>query len=381
VVGVSNGWTSVQAQLESIHASLREDLPGIGRVAVAVYDERTDMLETFIHSTDGDAPFALYEAKLADVPSLAELARTREDRIIGDLEALRRSPAHHTRRLLETGYRSSYTKPFFDQGELFGFVFFDSQQTHYFTDAAVRHLSLYSHLISLLIINALTPANVLRSAVDITRELSHFRDEETGAHLDRMSRYARMIARTLANREGLDDEFVEFVFLFAPLHDVGKIAVPDRVLLKPGMLSAAEFEIMKTHVAKGVEIIDKMAASFGVGLAQHVDILRNIVQFHHESFDGSGYLEGRAGRDIPLEARIVSVADVFDALTTRRSYKEAWPNEDAFRLLDDLSGKKFDPDCVAALSSNRPWVERIQDRFRRARGTFEGFHEAYLEDL
>jgi response regulator RpfG family c-di-GMP phosphodiesterase len=138
---------------------------------------------------------------------------------------------------------------------------------------------------------------------------------------------------------------------------------------------------MKTHVGKGVAIIDKMADSFGVGLAQHVDILRNIVQFHHESFDGSGYMAGLAGRRIPLEARIVSVADVFDALTTRRPYKEAWSNDDAFGLLDDLSGKKFDPDCVKALSSSRPWVERIQDRFRRARGTFEGFHEAYLEDL
>ncbi len=381
MIGVSTGWTSVQAQLESIHASLMDELPGIGRVAVAVYDDRTDMLETFIHSTDGDAPFALYEAKLGDVPSLAELARTREERVIGDLEALRCSQAPHTRRLLEAGYRSSYTKPFFDHGELFGFVFFDSQQTHYFSDSVVGHLSLYSHLVSLLIINALTPASVLRSAVDITREISHFRDEETGAHLDRMSRYARMIARTLADREGLDDEFVEFVFLFAPLHDVGKIAVPDRVLLKPGMLSADEFAIMKTHVGKGVAIIDKMAASFGVGLAQHVDILRNIVQFHHESFDGSGYMAGLAGRDIPLEARIVSVADVFDALTTRRPYKEAWSNEDAFGLLEDLAGKKFDADCVEALSSNRPWVERIQDHFRLAHGTFEGFHEAYLEDL
>ena len=381
MIGVSDGWTSVQAQLESIHASLKEELREIGRVAVAVYDERTDMLETFIHSTDGKAPFALYEAKLSTVPGLAELARAHEERIIDDLEALRPSPAPHTRRLLETGYRSSYTKPFYDHGELFGFVFFDSQQPRYFTDATVRHLSLYSHLISLLIINALTPASVLRSAVDIAREISHLRDEETGAHLDRMSRYARMIAKTLADGEGLNDEFVEFVFLFAPLHDVGKIAVPDRVLLKPGHLTADEFEIMKTHVEKGVAIIDKMAASFGVGLAQHLDILRNIVQFHHECFDGSGYLQGLAGGAIPLEARIVSVADVFDALTTRRPYKEAWSNDAAFALLDDMAGKKFDPDCVQALSSRRAWVEHIQVQFRLSGGKFDGFHEAYLEDL
>ena len=381
MIDMSTGGPPVRVQLENVHTSLRQELPGIGRVAVAVYDDRTDMLETFVHSTDGEVPFALYEAKLGDVPSLAALVREHEERIIGDIEALRRSPAPHTRRLLETGYRSSYTKPFFDHGELFGFVFFDSQRPHYFTETVVRHLSLYSHLISLMIINALAPASVLRSAVDVAREISHLRDEETGAHLDRMSRYARMIARTLADREGLDDEFVEFVFLFSPLHDVGKIAVPDRVLLKPGRLSADEFEIMKTHVGKGVAIIDKMTASFGVGLAQHVDILRNIVQYHHESFDGSGYLAGLVGRAIPLEARIVSVADVFDALTTRRPYKEAWSNDDAFGLLDDLAGQKFDPDCVEALSSNRAGAERIQDHFRLANGTFEGFHEAYLEDL
>ncbi|MGF1640654.1 MAG: HD domain-containing phosphohydrolase [Rhodospirillales bacterium] len=377
----AGGWTSVRAQLESIHASLREQLPGIGRVAVAVYDDRTDMLQTFVHSTDGETPFNLYEARLSSVPGLAELARTHRDRIVDDLSADHRPPTPHTRRLLETGYRSSFTKPFYDHGALFGFLFFDARQPAYFTAPVVRHLSLYSHLISLLIINALARASVLRSAVDIAREISHLRDAETGAHLDRMSRYARMIANSVAVREGRDDEYVEFVFLFAPLHDVGKIAIPDRVLLKPGKLTAGEFELMKTHVEKGVALIDKMADRFGVGAAEHIDILRNIVQFHHESYDGSGYLAGLAGDAIPLEARIVSVADVFDALTSRRPYKEPWSNDDAFRLLADLAGSKFDPGCVAALTSLRPTVERIQDRFRHNGSPFDGFHEAYLEDL
>ncbi len=179
----------------------------------------------------------------------------------------------------------------------------------------------------------------------------------------------------------LDDEFVEFVFLFAPLHDVGKIAIPDRILLKPGKLTPDEFDIMKTHVAKGVAIVEKMAKSFSIGDGAHVDVLYNIVRFHHESFDGSGYLTGREGKDIPLEARIVSVADVFDALTTKRPYKDAWPNDDAYRFLDALSGKKFDPGCVGALSSNRRQVEQIQQQFRFSKGQFEGFHEAYLDDL
>lgn len=381
MIDVSGNSASIQAQVEAVHASLLDDLPDINRVAVAVYDGRTDTLKTFVHSTRGETPFNHYEAKLADVPSLAELAQSRGERIIGDLHLSRGALGRHDRSLLASGYSSSYTKPFFDKGELSGFMFFDSEKGNYFSKPVVRHLAIYSHLISLLIINAMASANVLRSAVDVTRAISHLRDEETGAHLDRMSRYARLVTKELADQESLDDEFVEFVFLFAPLHDVGKIAIPDRILLKAGKLTPDEFEIMKTHVSKGVEIVDKMAKSFSIGDGTHIDVLHNIVWFHHESYDGSGYLTGREGKDIPLEARIVSVADVFDALTTTRPYKKAWSNDDAFRFLDDLAGKKFDPDCVGALASHRDQIELIQQQFRLAKGQFEGFHEAYLEDL
>lgn len=377
----ANGSTSLQNELNTVHANLKQELAGISRVAVAIYDSRTDLLKTFVHSTEGESPFQHYEAKLSDVPSLAELARSHTERIIQDLQAVDWWTGPHHRQLLETGFRSSYTKPFYDQGELFGFVFFDSDQPNYFSPPVVRHLTLYAHLISLLIIKALTPANVLRSAVIMARDLSHLRDEETGAHLDRMARYARMIAKALVDREGLNDEFVEFVFLFAPLHDVGKIGIPDNILLKPGKLSVDEFEVMKTHVDKGVAIIDKIAHSFGIGSGQHIDVLRNIVQFHHEAFDGSGYQQGLTGKRIPLEARIVTVADVFDALTSNRPYKSAWSNTDAFQLLQTLADKRFDRDCVEALASNRRSVEALQERFRATKGEFEGFHEAYMEGL
>lgn len=381
MIDISGNSASIQAQVETVHANLLEDLPDINRVAVAIYDGRTDTLKTFVHSTRGETPFTHYEAKLAEVPSLAELARTRGERIIGNLRASPGILGSHDRHLVKSGYSSSYTKPFFDRGELSGFMFFDSEKENYFSPSVVRHLTIYSHLISLLIINAVASANVLRSAVDVARAMSHLRDEETGAHLDRMSRYARLITKTLADHEDLDDEYVEFVFLFAPLHDVGKIAIPDRILLKAGKLTPDEFEIMKTHVAKGVAIIEKMVKSFSIGEGAHIDVLHNIVRFHHESYDGSGYLTGREGKDIPLEARIVSVADVFDALTTRRPYKNAWSNDDAFRFLDELSGRKFDANCVGALSSKRKQVETIQRQFRFAKGQFEGFHEAYLDDL
>lgn len=388
MVAIGVGATSVQAQLETVHDQLRGELPGIVRIGVAVYDGRTDILQTFVHSTRGPTPFALYEAKLSDVPSLAALARDHCDRIVEDLDTMAikveaggGTPGQHTRQLIEHSYKSSYTKPFYDRGELFGFLFYDSDRRAYFSEGVIRHLAIYSHLISLLIIHDVSSARVVRSAVDVATQWSHLRDEETGAHLDRMSRYARLIARALAEGRRLNDEFVEFVFRFAPLHDVGKIGVPDRILLKPGKLTAEEFEIMKGHVAKGVEMVDTMATEFAFGPAQHVDILRNIVRCHHEAVDGSGYPAGLSGEAIPLEARIVTVADVFDALTTKRHYKEAWSNDDAFAFLGSLAGKKFDADCVAALSIARREAEAIQARFRTAENGFAGFHEAYLEEV
>jgi HD-GYP domain-containing protein (c-di-GMP phosphodiesterase class II) len=177
------------------------------------------------------------------------------------------------------------------------------------------------------------------------------------------------IANALAERYGLDDEYIQHVFMFAPLHDVGKIGIPDQILLKPGKLSESEMCIMKTHSSKGREMIDDLLVSFGLENVAHVDIMRNIAAFHHESVNGSGYPEGRVGQEIPLEARIVAVADVFDALTSRRSYKEAWSNEDAFATLQIMAGDKLDRDCVDVLLAHREEIEEIQRRFREnARG-------------
>lgn len=380
--------TSIRGQLREVHQNLKVELPLITRVAVALYDEPTDILETFVHSTDAEmVPFSHHETRLAQMPSLRDLARRGCARIIDDLgggaatSGARAAPGSDAaRRLLEAGFRSTYTVPFYDQGQFFGFLFFDASDPGYFSAASIRHLSVYAHLISLLIINEISRASALRSAILVARKMSHSHNEETGAHLDRMARYARLIARAIVSsgeQPGIDDEFVEFVFLYAPLHDVGKIAVPDRVLLKPGRLSADEFEVMKTHVTAGMEIIESIASSFRISEGQHVGLLRNIVRYHHETMDGSGYPHGCRGDDIPLEARIVAVADVFDALTTERCYKTAWTNDAAYRLLRDRAGRSFDPLCVEALVGNADRVPAIQAQFRSE----GGFHEGYTDDL
>ncbi len=372
---------SFRQQLAAIHDELMRDLPAIRRIAVAIYDRDTDLLRTFLHSTDGPVPFSLLEARLREMPSLAELADSRQDRVITELQAHRHSPSAHTRLLLERGYRSSYTRPFFDHGVLRGFLFFDADEPGYFGAATVQHLALYSHLVSLLVIDALAPANVMRSAIDVAREITHLHNAETGSHLDRMAHYAHLIAGDVAAREGRDEEFVEFVLLFAPLHDIGKIAIPEALLLKPRGLTDQEAEIMRAHVERGLALVRSMAKAFGLLEAEHMDILYNIVSHHHEHYDGSGYPRGLAGRQIPLEARIVTVADVFDALTSARPYKRAWTTDEAYAHLERHAGSLFDAECVRALAVARPRVEAIRKIFVGRQDALAGFRKAMRDDF
>jgi HD-GYP domain-containing protein (c-di-GMP phosphodiesterase class II) len=170
--------------------------------------------------------------------------------------------------------------------------------------------------------------------------------------------------RQLAPAHGLSDEYVEKIFLFAPLHDVGKIGLPDTVLHKPGRLSPEEYELVKTHSTRGREIVDTLVADFGLDGLEGVEALRNIAACHHEAINGSGYPLGPVGGAIPLEARMIAVADVFDALTSSRPYKRAWSNDEAFVTLRPLAGVTLDRDCVEALLGCRAEVEAIQRRFR-----------------
>ena len=363
MAGPNAGAPSVTDQLQSLHETLRAFLPGIQRLAVAAYDPKTDRLRTFAHSTDGEVPLQRYEVSLAEVPSLAELASTGSSRVINDLSVLERSEHEHTRRIIGKGYRSSLTWPISDGGQFRGFLFFDSMEPGYFTAPVLAHLEPYSRLATLVILSSFVPIRVLEAAVRVASDISHYRDQETGAHLDRMARYSRLMAAALAHDEALSDEWVEFIFLFSPMHDIGKIAIPDRILLKPDGLETDELTVMRSHVGKGAAMIDTMVREFGLGSLPHVDVLRNIVLYHHEAVDGSGYPEGLSGADMPLEARIVAVADVFDALTSQRPYKGAWEVEDALDFLVGLAGRKFDPACVAALVGRRDEVEDTLSRF------------------
>jgi len=178
-----------------------------------------------------------------------------------------------------------------------------------------------------------------------------YRDEETGNHLVRMAKYSRLIAEGLT----LSEDRCDLIELAAPMHDIGKIGIPDHILQKPGRLSIDELNVMKTHPLIGFNILQNSPSKY-------LSLGAEIALSHHEKYDGSGYPSGAQKQEIPLEARIVAVADVFDALTSRRPYKPGWSNEAGLAYLTTNTGKHFDPDCVNAFVSQFNKALTIQEQ-------------------
>jgi response regulator RpfG family c-di-GMP phosphodiesterase len=182
--------------------------------------------------------------------------------------------------------------------------------------------------------------------------LSGYRDEETGNHMRRMAHISKLIAEEL----GLDRRFCEMLLLAAPMHDIGKVGIPDRILLKPGKLDAVEWGIMKTHTNIGHDLLKDSSSEL-------MRLGAEIAHTHHEKYSGAGYPIGLSGENIPLSGRIVAAADVFDALVNVRHYKQAWALGDAIDFMRFERGRHFDPGCIAALLRRIDEVMDIQKRF------------------
>lgn len=197
---------------------------------------------------------------------------------------------------------------------------------------------------------------IVLTRMEVIRQLgraAEFKDNETGTHILRMSAYAKLIAQKI----GLDNTRTELIYLSAPMHDIGKIGTPDAVLQKPGSLTPEEWEIIRKHPAQGADIIGNHHSLL-------LQTARIVSLTHHERFDGTGYPNGIKGYDIPLAGRIVAIADVFDALTSRRPYKEAWSIEQAVEYLLEQKGKHFDGELVDTFLQHMDEIKAIMMQFK-----------------
>lgn len=198
--------------------------------------------------------------------------------------------------------------------------------------------------------------------IEIVGNLAEYRDQETGGHIKRTKNYVRCLALEIRKRRlfpdyPMDDRYLDLLTKSAPLHDIGKVAVPDSILMKPGRLTPEECEEMKRHVTYGRDIIARSETSLGE--ESFLGLAREIAYSHHEKWDGSGYPEGRVNSHIPLPGRMMAIADVYDALISKRVYKPPFPHEKAFRIILEGKGVHFDPDLVDIFQANEAQFRAI----------------------
>ena len=209
--------------------------------------------------------------------------------------------------------------------------------------------------------------NVIVTMADIIES----RDGSTGGHVKRTSKYVELIVNDLKLNgyfnQILTKDYIDNIVKAAPMHDIGKISIPDSILQKPGKLTDEEFDIMKKHTIYGAQLVRKSLSKLGD--SQYIDIVYDIVLYHHEKWNGKGYPEGLKENEIPLCARIMAVADVFDAVVEKRCYREAMTLEQGFSIIEDGIGNSFDPVIAKSFLSNKDKVFEIHNQFNENNGS------------
>jgi putative two-component system response regulator len=202
--------------------------------------------------------------------------------------------------------------------------------------------------------------------IQVMASLAETRDSDTGNHIRRTQHYVKVLAEKLRHhprfKESLTEHTIDMLFKSAPLHDIGKVGVPDRILLKPGKFTIEEFEIMKTHTTLGRDAIEAAERQLGMKV-EFLTMAKDIAYFHQEKWDGSGYPTGARGDAIPVSARLMAVADVYDALISRRVYKEGVPHHKAVSIIAEGRGGHFDPDIVDAFIQVQEAFRQIAERY------------------
>lgn len=368
-----NNNTSFMETLNFINRTFSSFIP-YNYIGIALIDEEKKVLRASYGVSDGTI-VGLPEKIMGTTwpisdTSLEYLIHTGEARIINDLEAYTADKPlkPYNKIILEAGIKTSISLPLKVLGEPVGIIFFSSSICNVYNEEHLKFLQTLVNSIAISLNQNIFISDLLYSSILALAKLAEARDEDTGEHLDRMKIYTKVIAELLYEdrkySEEVSLEFIDLIEKFSPLHDIGKVGIRDGILLKPAKLTADEFDEMKKHTSYGAEVlraaeqnISKRGKSlFGMGI--------EIAEGHHEKWNGSGYPYGKCGVEIPLSARIVAIADVFDALTSKRPYKEAFSFEESMKIIEEGSGNHFDPDIVEIFINNKKKIKDI----------YKGFH-------
>lgn len=336
--------------------------PALDHLSFALYDDRDHLLRSYADSTSLSLNITHYEAPLSSLPTLRQSLQSRSPVILTHLTTLRRSP--HIESLLRDGYRSSATIPTFIHDRFLGFIFLNSYQESAFTPAALDTLKPYLEMMRLSIFSEYQLVDTLINCACKHAAQFPLYQRESRAHKQRVASFTHVIATGLALKYDLDDETIEHLSLFSQYHDIGKVTLPAELLCKPGKLTEVELATLREHVQAGEAIIHEFIEQAGASGHPSAELFLHIIAHHYEFLDGSGYPRHLKGNEIPLAARIVCVANIFDALITHRPYKQASSILYALLELEKMVQMgKLDRDCVNALREHQSELKAISERY------------------
>lgn len=364
--------TSFDGILKYIYNTFTEFIP-YSHIGIALLKDDGETIEASYGISDpsiSDLPKKLHgiKAKLSET-SLSNVVRKGTPRVINDLESYtKHRNAEYNKILIEAGIKSSITLPLSLNNKPIGIIFFSSKTKNIYKEQHIDFLATLSSSIAISLNKNIFIDELLYSTILALAKLAESRDEDTGEHMERMKKYSVKITEFLLEDNVYDDKisvgFINEIEKFSPMHDIGKVGIRDGILLKPGKLTKEEFDEMKKHPIFGAEVLKtaeehmrrRDANIFGMGI--------EIAEGHHEKWDGTGYPYGKAGESIPLSARIVAVADVFDALTSKRPYKKAFSFEESFNILMEGKGKNFDPNIIDSFARHKDEIFELYQSFR-----------------
>jgi response regulator RpfG family c-di-GMP phosphodiesterase len=353
------------AIVDDLFRLAREHYPILSRLSVVLCSENRASNYFVSDTLCQEAEHRYVEQELKPESALSRMAESLDTRIIHDLTSIK--PTKQISHLLQLGHQSSYTTPIHYQESNLGFVFINASSTGFFANQTIQcDIAYLTQVISSLFVQWFERQRHFQSSLAIALNMGHARDPETKEHLIRMGKYSEQIARTLSHtKREITHQFIHRIRLYAPFHDIGKYRIPDKVLFSSARFNDEERNIMNNHTLYGEEMIDDVVAlsHHSSMCSEEIQFIKNIVRHHHERFDGSGLPDALSNTTIPLEARIVTLADVFDALMSKRAYKHAWSLDEVMEYIEAQNGSMFDPECVVALKQNLDGFMAIREQY------------------
>ncbi|MBI9013913.1 MAG: HD domain-containing protein [Clostridiales bacterium] len=329
-----------------IYDNLKSFIP-YNRIGIAVITNDGDSIEALTAKSDSEVILDKGYTQTLKTSSLKQIINNHEVRIINDLEVYYKAHpvSGSTSMIIDEGMKSSISLPLFHEDRAIGVVFFSSDKSHIYNEKHQQFLINIANALGTSLEKSFVIENLMISTVRGFAKIVESKDNITGNHIDRISHYSAFVSKNLESSfDEIDEKFITSIKRLSPLHDIGKVGIPDYILNKPGRLTEDEMSIMKTHSLHGAGVLEELLVSIG---ANEFEMAVDIAKYHHEKVNGTGYPEGLTDAQIPLSARIVALVDVFDALTSERPYKKAFTFEEAIKIIKSDAGIHFDEKIVS----------------------------------